>query len=682
MTIRPDVSIYVLVQWFVAVGSVLSITMATKFNFNFRLPPGVLNMRANQIRPIIFTATFATQLILLFYVFSAVRQEDLIVTQTRAVSGGSGFHGCDDIHLLINIPFKDLSRNLTTTLKSLFFYRTTRLHFHYIVDQERTGYMLRTLYKTWNVPGVNCSTYYNTEFLELMKSPATRIPRLMYIDWNVIFLSDPAEIWSQFNNFAPGQAVGVVGLSYRPEDMNTNLLLLDMNYVMELNLQDVLDKIGLGSDNYDITDHNSKLHTTITSLSTTNPDALFLLPCNYNLDFTNSSMDCYLQMGNMLSFQSPESFGNDPWLNIDYHQSFRNQYFSLLDYDGNLFRHKIIGCGINIARPEKIVKLFRNGELDCSVFFMRETMILRTHTYFIGNIPTEKDSPPIEITLSLQSTFDRFYQMLERIATYWTGPISVAVYATDTQVQLIPAMFEMSQILKNRNNVAVHVGFVEREVGQYPFNHMRNIAMEEVNTTYLYIGEIDFLYKPTLYEELKDIVQWFVTSGGGMEMKALVVPAYEVNRLNVSYIPSTKAELIRLWDNEDLHLFHFWDFPQGHLPSNYTKIMLEDQPYPIIWEKGYEPYVVLLNKALPDFPLRFSGQGHDKIAFIHILVLMGYEYWVLPDCWMVHTPHWPSPSRAAWLEDVNYNQCVYAVAWKFFKDLEAKYGTANSKLFQ
>ncbi|XP_070562677.1 xylosyl- and glucuronyltransferase LARGE1-like [Ptychodera flava] len=637
-------------------------------------------MTSGQIRPIIFTATFITQLILLFYVYSAVRQEDYIVTQTRSTVGnGNGYHGCDTVHMLINIPYKDITRNLTSTLKSIYFSRTTPLHFHFVVDQERTGYVLRTFFSTWNVPGVNCSTHFSSELLDLMSNPSTRIPRLMYFDWNTIFLGDPAEVWVEFNNFGPTQAIGVVGLTMAPEDLNVNLMLLRMDALIDLKADEVLQKLGIGSVPADPVEHTNELHKAVSTLAQSNPEAIFLLPCNYNLDFSNSSLDCYLQLGNVVSFQSPESFGEDEQFNIDYRGSFRNQYFSLLDYDGNLFRNKIIGCGINITKPEKVVKLFRNGELDCSVFFARENMVLRTHTYFIGNLPTEKDSPPIEITLSLQSTFDRFYQMLERIATYWTGPISVAVYATDTQIQLIPAMFEMSQILKNRQNVAVHVGYVEREVGQYPFNHMRNIAMEEVNTTYLYIGEIDFLYKPTLYEELKDIVQWFVTSGGGMDMKALVVPAYEVNRLNVSYIPSTKAELIRLWDNEDLHLFHFWDFPQGHLPSNYTKIMLEDQPYPIVWEKGYEPYVVLLNKALPEFPLRFSGQGHDKIAFIHILVLLGYEYWILPDCWMVHTPHWPSPSRAAWLEDVNYNQCVYAVAWKFFKDLEAKYGTEHSK---
>ncbi|XP_077994294.1 xylosyl- and glucuronyltransferase LARGE2s-like [Glandiceps talaboti] len=642
-------------------------------------------MTASQLRPIIFGVTFATQLILLFYVFSAVRQEEYIVTQTRSTGGGGGgYHGCDNLNIIINIPYKDITRNLTTTLKAIFFYRTTPIHFHFIVDQARTGYVLRMLFTTWNVPGVNCSTYSPTEIRELLDNPSTRIARLMYFDCNTIFLSDPAEIWAEFANFAPGQAIGVVGLTYEPQDLNVNVMLLEMSRVMELKLDDVLLKIGIGaqsgSPSTDPFEHTQELHKAILSVVGSNPEVISLLPCNYNLDFTNSSLDCYLQLGNVLSFQSANSFGEDEQFNVDYRGSFRNQYFNFLDYDGNLFRNKVIGCGINITKPEKVVRLFRNGELDCSVFFARENWVIRTHTYFVGNLPREVDQTgPVEITLSLQSTFDRFYQMLERIATYWTGPISVAVYATDVQSQVIPGMFEMSQILKNRNNVAVHVGYVEREVGQYPFNHMRNIAMDEVNTTYLYIGEIDFLYKPTLYEELKDIVQWFVTSGGGMERKALVVPAYEVNRLNVSYIPSTKAELIRLWDNEDLHLFHFWDFPQGHLPSNYTRIMMEDQPYPIIWEKGYEPYVVLLNKALPEFPLRFSGQGHDKIAFIHILVLEGYEYWILPDCWMVHTPHWPSPSRAAWLEDVNYNQCVYAVAWKFFKDLEAKYGTEHSK---
>ena len=58
------------------------------------------------------------------------------------------------------------------------------------------------------------------------------------------------------------------------------------------------------------------------------------------------------------------------------------------------------------------------------------------------------------------------------------------------------------------------------------------------------------------------------------------------------------------------------------------------------------------------FDTRFVGFGWNKVSFVEGLAGSGAEFYVLSDVFMVHTPHAPSPSLAAWRDSELYKRCI------------------------
>lgn len=58
---------------------------------------------------------------------------------------------CEVIHIAVVCAGYNSTRSFVTLVKSLLFYRKNPLHFHIVTDQVANS-ILRTLFKTWNVP--------------------------------------------------------------------------------------------------------------------------------------------------------------------------------------------------------------------------------------------------------------------------------------------------------------------------------------------------------------------------------------------------------------------------------------------------------------------------------------------------------------------------------------------------
>lgn len=91
--------------------------------------------------------------------------------------------------------------------------------------------------------------------------------------------------------------------------------------------------------------------------------------------------------------------------------------------------------------------------------------------------------------------------MLEALCRHWLGPMSLALYLTDAEAQQFLRFVEASPVLSARQDVAYHV--VYREGPLYPVNQLRNVALAQALTPYVFLSDIDFLPAYSLYDYLR-----------------------------------------------------------------------------------------------------------------------------------------------------------------------------------
>lgn len=92
-------------------------------------------------------------------------------------------------------------------------------------------------------------------------------------------------------------------------------------------------------------------------------------------------------------------------------------------------------------------------------------------------------------------------QMLEAICKHWEGPISLALYMSDAEAQQFLRYAQASEVLKNRKNVGYHVVYKEGQF--YPVNLVRNVALKNANTPYVFLTDVDFLPMYGLYDYVR-----------------------------------------------------------------------------------------------------------------------------------------------------------------------------------
>lgn len=109
--------------------------------------------------------------------------------------------------------------------------------------------------------------------------------------------------------------------------------------------------------------------------------------------------------------------------------------------------------------------------------------------------------------------------MLEALCRHWPGPMSLALYLTDAEAQQFLHFVVASPVLSARQDVAYHV--VYREGSLYPINQLRNVAMAQALTPYVFLSDIDLLPSYSLY----DYLRWAGEDRCGWVWTGLRVPA-------------------------------------------------------------------------------------------------------------------------------------------------------------
>ncbi|XP_038556893.1 LARGE xylosyl- and glucuronyltransferase 2 [Micropterus salmoides] len=614
---------------------------------------------------------------------------------------------CELIHVACVCAGHNASRDVVTLVKSVLFHRRNPLHFHFITDTVANR-ILSSLFQSWMVPSVQVSFYdadelksevswipnkhysgiYGLMKLTLTKALPSDLSKVIVLDTDITFATDIAELWGIFRKFTDKQVIGLVEnqsdwylgnlwKNHKPwpalgRGFNTGVILLYLERLRRISWEQM----------WRLTAERELMSMLSTSLADQdifnafikqNPVLVHQLPCFWNVQLSDHtrSEQCYTEVSDLkvIHWNSPKKLR----VKNKHVEFFRNLYLTFLEYDGNLLRRELFGCPSQ-ASPESVQLQAALEELDeddqCYDFRRERLTVHRVHLYFLQYeyTPTEDNT---DVTLVAQLSMDRL-QMLEAICKHWEGPISLALYMSDAEAQQFLRYAQASEVLKNRKNVGYHIVYKEGQF--YPVNLVRNVALKNANTPYVFLTDVDFLPMYGLYDYLRRSV---VQLDMAHTKKALVVPAFETLRYRLSF-PKSKAELLSMLDMGTLYTFRYHVWPKGHAPTNYAEWRTATTPYQVEWEPDFEPYVVV-RRDCPEYDQRFVGFGWNKVSHIMELDAQEYDLMVLPNAFMIHMPHAPSFDISKFRSSSSYRNCLNTLKDEFHQDLSRKYGSAALK---
>ncbi|XP_076144356.1 xylosyl- and glucuronyltransferase LARGE2s [Alosa pseudoharengus] len=614
---------------------------------------------------------------------------------------------CELIHVACVCAGHNASRDVVTLVKSILFHRRNPLHFHFITDTV-ANQILSALFQSWMVPSVQVSFYdadelksevswipnkhysgiYGLMKLTLTKALPSDLSKVIVLDTDITFATDIAELWAIFRKFTEKQVIGLVEnqsdwylgnlwKNHKPwpalgRGFNTGVILLYLEKLRRIGWEQM----------WRLTAERELMNMLSTSLADQdifnafikqNPVLVHQLPCFWNVQLSDHtrSEQCYTEVSDLkvIHWNSPKKLR----VKNKHVEFFRNLYLTFLEYDGNLLRRELFGCPAQASSESTQLQgaLEELDEDDQCYEFRRERITLhRVHLYFLQYEYTPS-SDNTDVTLVAQLSMDRL-QMLEAICKHWEGPISLALYMSDAEAQQFLRYAQASEVLKNRKNIGYHIVYKEGQF--YPVNLVRNVALRNANTPYVFLTDVDFLPMYGLYEYLrKSIVQLDMAN----TKKALVVPAFETLRYRLSF-PKSKAELLSMLDMGTLYTFRYHVWTKGHAPTNYAKWRTATTPYKVDWEPDFEPYVVV-RRDCPEYDQRFVGFGWNKVSHIMELDAQEYDLVVLPNAFMIHMPHAPSFDISKFRSSPSYRYCLNTLKDEFHQDLSRKYGSAALK---
>ena len=423
------------------------------------------------------------------------------------------------------------SRTVVTLVKSILFYRRNPIHFHFLSD-EIARKILTRLAATWNLPQVTFHFYsveevvgeiawipnkhYSGVFgllkLTLPKVLPHDLGRVIVLDTDVTFATDIGRLWAIFQRFGPGQALGLVEnqsdwyipgklwKNHRPwpalnRGFNTGVILMEL---MVLRAADWSQVWRLVAE----TDLVTMLSTSLADQDVFNavvhrhPALLHRLPCQWNVQLSDNSLSdelCYDKLTadsvNIIHFNSPKKIYSE-----NKHVGFfRNIHLTFVQLNGNLLRRELYNCqdeNVETKAKDEVEEETGATPNPCESFLTAGTTVFRTHFYYLPHCTSNTTG---ETTLVTQLSMDRLH-MLVPLLERWTGPASIALYLTDAEAQDFVDHWEGSPSLTSRCNVGFHVMY--KEGNFYPINTLRNLALEQAETDYVFLTDIDFLPSP------------------------------------------------------------------------------------------------------------------------------------------------------------------------------------------
>eukprot|EP00977_Amphora_coffeiformis_P011396 scaffold2760_cov167-Amphora_coffeaeformis.AAC.10 len=300
----------------------------------------------------------------------------------------------------------------------------------------------------------------------------------------------------------------------------------------------------------------------------------------------------------------------------------------------------------------------------------------------------------VQTTLVTLLDVERLW-MAKHICARWKDPIVMIMYFADEN-EYSNAAESFGQEMKMECSHVNLLFFVDdsspgKKKAPYPINLLRNLALEEVQTSHVLLTDGDFLPSRELSTEIAKALE--LRKGARRRLNiteehrdALVVPSFQIEFQEESqqhqflenpnemaqHIPSTFERLQRCVNTTVCSVFQEREKPERHSSTRARRWLQKDwyeelsssseesirniKPLTCTASPQYVPYMVLpwcpnrqsAQRSEPISPLydeRFVGHGNSKIQYVeHIRHLM-YDFMVIPKGFLVHAPHGPSTNR-------------------------------------
>jgi len=244
----------------------------------------------------------------------------------------------------------------------------------------------------------------------------------------------------------------------------------------------------------------------------------------------------------------------------------------------------------------------------------------------------------------------RFQRLLD-LASRWDGYISVAIYTKQASevTKIIDSFIESHKQLFD-DKLTFHLvvdNRIDRDTEFYPNNFLRNIAMKHTLTDFVLNLDVDFI--PSLHSHKK--LQSHVKRLDSNSLSIIILPAFERilsdnedwATITSDDLPDTKKQLLKDMRANSTRIytpFHHSYFSAGHGPTDYARWYKASDPYQVGYKKNFEPYyVVQKSTELPQFWEHFTGFGKNKLSWVEEMALVGYEFHVTPNAFLIHINH-------------------------------------------
>ncbi|KAK8799440.1 hypothetical protein WA158_005989 [Blastocystis sp. Blastoise] len=240
-----------------------------------------------------------------------------------------------------------------------------------------------------------------------------------------------------------------------------------------------------------------------------------------------------------------------------------------------------------------------------------------------------------DVTLVTQTSKERIFYF-DHLLKRWKGRISICLLYDDSMADRI-------DIITGKNYYSPRLSlypYYSNNTNIYPVNLLRNIAIQHVITTHLWLTDMDMWPAFNLYESLITLPASIIND----DKMAVIVPAFEYNMtipchsleecvrvLSVSF-PVNKTELIQCVDKEICHLLYLYLLPEWY-STNVNVSCTRVNCFP-------NKYIMVRKTAsLPMFDPRFINYGKNKIQWIEELRYKGWTFSILTNSFAIDIPH-------------------------------------------
>eukprot|EP00121_Abeoforma_whisleri_P010716 Awhi_evm1s9884 len=269
----------------------------------------------------------------------------------------------------------------------------------------------------------------------------------------------------------------------------------------------------------------------------------------------------------------------------------------------------------------------------------RESNQLATHPNFLS--PSQNISID-SVSAVVHMSTDKM-EILLQLLSYWDGPVSLSVYIKDEQKDKETVQKFWNAHLEVQSRVAIHLVIARNyelkfEGQAYPFNIMRNMAMEGSLTQYGFTLDVDFMPSEGVFDHFLDLLKVPKHREHLHNKGMIVAPAFETDDFNSTTLPRTKKGLLKALEEKTITQFHSY-YDIAHRASNYKKWVGATETYDVVYEKEYEPYVLIHIPSAPRFAEEFKSRFYDKQSWFKLLQAEKFNFAVSPSAFVVHINH-------------------------------------------